>query len=65
LDQSLREETIMTDKDRRPTPPPIDEDPHVPERLPAGGSAGLERLREAEHIEGNAPAREGAEEKRD
>jgi hypothetical protein len=32
-----------------------------PEILPAGGSGGQERLREAEHKEGRAPARKGAE----
>jgi hypothetical protein len=55
----------MPEKEPRvPTPRPK-EDPHPPERLPAGGSGALERLREAEHQEGNAPAREGAEEKRE
>ena len=40
-------------------------DEPVPEILPSGGSGAEERLRAAEHEEGNAPARKGAEKTRD
>jgi hypothetical protein len=40
-------------------------DDPVPETLPSGGSGAEERLREADHEEGNAPARKGAEKTRD
>ena len=36
-------------------------EPAEPELLPSGGSAAEERLREAEHQQGRAPARKGAE----
>jgi hypothetical protein len=44
---------------------PSHKDPPVPEILPSGGSGAEERLRAAQHEEGNAPARKGAEKTRD
>jgi hypothetical protein len=55
----------MPENEKRDPTKKNDDDQQVPERLPAGGSAAMERLREAEHEEGHAPAREGAEKERE
>ena len=48
-------------KSKRLTCDDSQQDVPVPEHLPAGGSAAEERLRAAQHEEGRAPARAGAE----